>query len=95
MKEAVETVVLDNGLQISKSHPSRAVAQTLFGYALYKHPTGAGHAEGLHAGLTDQEGAYQWLAGTPRDQIRGWTVEGVTASDSDLSEPPLALPEKP
>jgi hypothetical protein len=50
---------------------TRAVREVLFGFALYQRQGN----EGLHVGLTDQQGAFDWLSGKPLDEIDHFVLE--------------------
>lgn len=60
-----------NGRIFSVDHPDRAVAEVMFGYALYLK-TGKDH--GRHVGLADNKGAFKWLNGKQLCDIAHYKV---------------------
>lgn len=65
---------------LSKANPTRCVQEVLSGWACYEREGDT--INFLHRGITDQSGAYDWLNGAPRDEIKNLLkVHGVTLED--------------
>ena len=50
----------------SMDHPDRAIREVPFGWALYLK---AENGFGVHVGLADDKGAFDWLNGVPIEEI--------------------------
>ena len=72
--DGIATYTPDGGrTHISTDHPGRAVRETAMGggYGLYSVTQHGDQWTGNRVGMTDQAGAYDWLAGLPLSDIKG------------------------
>lgn len=66
----VECVTSDGITFYSKMHRDRCVREVLFGFVMYIKDG----VNGIHKGITNQMGAFQWLAGVDCSEIKHYTV---------------------
>lgn len=68
--ESVQCVTPDGITFYSETHSDRCAKEVLFGFAMYIKDG----VNGIHKGITDNLGAFQWLAGVDHSKIKCYKV---------------------
>ncbi len=76
----------DPDVVFSAAFPDRAIKSVQFGFAMYHcRPEGS---MCYHCGITDAQGAKEWLEGKALEEVRHYKVFGLEESEMTEREPP-------
>ena len=75
-------IIKQDGKIFSVDHPTRAIVEVLFGYALYLK---AENGFGMHVGIADDKGAWDWLNGEELKDIKHYRVFDIKMDHAGTS----------